>query len=140
MRERAPIRCLVADDEPLARSRLQKLLADDERFELAGFADSGSTALAFIEQHAPDVVFLDIQMPGINGLELIRQIRLIYDNYGFETEILSASIRSPMHVVESALAGADVATMPLKVITCTPSEVSKWRRCVLTNCSLECPS
>jgi transaldolase len=51
-----------------------------------------------------------------DGMELIRQIRVIYDNYGYETEILAASIRHPMHVVESALAGADVATMPLTVI------------------------
>lgn len=50
------------------------------------------------------------------GMDLIRQIRAIYDNYGFETEILSASIRHPVHVVESALAGADVATMPFKVM------------------------
>lgn len=51
------------------------------------------------------------------GLDLIRQIRAIYDNYGFETQILAASIRHPLHVVDSALAGADVATMPYKVMT-----------------------
>ena len=51
-----------------------------------------------------------------DGMELIRQIRVIYDNYGFDTQILAASIRHPIHVVESALAGADVATMPFKVI------------------------
>jgi transaldolase len=50
------------------------------------------------------------------GMELIRQTRVIYDNYGFETEILAASLRHPMHVVEAALAGADVATMPYKVV------------------------
>jgi transaldolase len=49
------------------------------------------------------------------GMDLIRQIRQIYDNYGFETEILAASIRHPVHVLEAALAGADVATMPAKV-------------------------
>jgi len=52
-----------------------------------------------------------------DGMELIRQIRVIYDNYGYTTEILAASIRHPMHVVEAALAGADVATIPLSVIT-----------------------
>lgn len=50
------------------------------------------------------------------GMELIRAIRAIYDNYGFETEILAASIRHPLHVVDAALAGADVATMPFKVM------------------------
>jgi len=51
-----------------------------------------------------------------NGMELIEQIVTIYQNYGLQTEVLAASIRHPMHVVESALVGADVATMPLKVI------------------------
>jgi transaldolase len=51
-----------------------------------------------------------------DGMELIRQIRTIYDNYGFETQILAASIRHPVHVVESALAGADVGTMPYKIM------------------------
>jgi len=51
-----------------------------------------------------------------DGMELIRQIRVIYDNYDFATEILAASIRHPLHVVEAALAGADVATMPFSVI------------------------
>lgn len=51
-----------------------------------------------------------------NGMELVEQIVEIYDTYGYETEVLAASIRHPMHVVECALAGADVATMPLKVI------------------------
>ena len=52
-----------------------------------------------------------------DGMELIRQIRAIYDNYGFTTQILAASIRHPMHVVDCALAGADVGTMPYKVMT-----------------------
>ncbi|HUH12609.1 MAG TPA: fructose-6-phosphate aldolase, partial [Longimicrobiales bacterium] len=51
-----------------------------------------------------------------DGMELIGQIRTIYDNYDFETEILAASIRHPRHIVESALMGADVATMPTKVL------------------------
>ncbi|MET1413219.1 fructose-6-phosphate aldolase [Roseibium sp. HPY-6] len=48
----------------------------------------------------------------IDGLELIREIRVIYDNYGFDTEILAASIRTANHVKECALIGADVATVP----------------------------
>lgn len=49
---------------------------------------------------------------GEDGMSLIRDIRAIYDNYGFETQILAASIRGVPHVRESALAGADVATLP----------------------------
>ena len=52
----------------------------------------------------------------LDGMELIEQIRTIYDNYNFETQILAASIRSPNHVTQAALAGSDVATIPPAVI------------------------
>jgi transaldolase len=51
-----------------------------------------------------------------DGMQLIEQIRLIYDNYAFETEILAASIRHPMHIIQCAEIGADVATCPLDAI------------------------
>lgn len=51
-----------------------------------------------------------------DGMQLIADVVTIYENYGFETEVLAASIRHPMHVLESARLGADVATMPLSVI------------------------
>lgn len=50
------------------------------------------------------------------GMDLIRQIKTIYQNYGIKTEILVASIRNPIHFLEAALIGADVATVPLSVI------------------------
>ena len=53
----------------------------------------------------------------LDGMELIQDIREIYDNYGYETEVLAASIRSVNHVKECALVGADVITAPPKVIT-----------------------
>ena len=53
---------------------------------------------------------------GHDGLQLIEEIREIYDNYDFETEILAASLRHPLHVLEAARLGADVATLPAKVI------------------------
>lgn len=59
----------------------------------------------------------------IDGMDLIREIRTIYDNYGFETEILAASIRSANHVKDAALAGADVATIPPAVIKGLSSHV-----------------
>lgn len=55
----------------------------------------------------------DIDTPGI---DIIPDMVAIYDNYGFETEILVASVRSPLHVTEAAVAGADVATIPYKVL------------------------
>ena len=51
-----------------------------------------------------------------NGMQLISDIVTIYGNYGFGTEVLAASIRHPMHIVDCALVGADVATIPFKVI------------------------
>lgn len=51
-----------------------------------------------------------------DGLQLISEIRLIYDNYGYETEILAASVRHPMHIINCAKLGADVATCPLSAI------------------------
>ncbi len=50
------------------------------------------------------------------GMELVEQIDTIYQNYAFETEIIVASVRNPLHVLEAALIGADIATIPLNVI------------------------
>lgn len=51
---------------------------------------------------------------GVNGLDLIRNIKAIYQNFGYKTQILVASVRSTLHVIEAAKAGADIATLPLK--------------------------
>ena len=53
---------------------------------------------------------------GASGIELISDIRMIYDNYDYETQILVASVRNPMHIVEAAKIGADVMTAPPKII------------------------
>lgn len=52
-----------------------------------------------------------------DGLRLIQDIRVIYDNYGYKTQILAASVRHPMHIIDCAMIGADVATCPLSAIT-----------------------
>lgn len=52
---------------------------------------------------------------GIDGMTLIRDIQQVYRNYAFETEVLVASIRNPLHVIQAALIGADIATMPAKI-------------------------
>jgi transaldolase len=66
----------------------------------------------------------------LDGVELIENIRTIYDNYQFETQILSASIRSPNHVTQVALAGSDVATIP-------PDVIRKLANHPLTNAGIE---
>jgi len=53
---------------------------------------------------------------GYTGMDLIRSIVQIYKNYGYKTQVLAASLRSPTHVIDSALAGADIGTMPFKVL------------------------
>ncbi len=53
---------------------------------------------------------------GATGMDLVRSITTIYRNYGFKTQILAASLRSPIHVIEAALAGSQIATMPFKVL------------------------
>lgn len=50
------------------------------------------------------------------GMDLVEQIVTIYDNYGYDTEVLVASIRNPVHVLEAAMVGADIATIPFKVM------------------------
>ena len=54
---------------------------------------------------------------GHDGMELVRQIATIYDNYAFDTEIIVASARGTQHVLEAALIGADICTMPYDVLT-----------------------
>ena len=66
----------------------------------------------------------------IDGVELIENIRVIYDNYNFETQILAASIRTPNHVTQVAMAGADVATIP-------PAVIRKLADHPLTNAGIE---
>jgi transaldolase len=54
---------------------------------------------------------------GQDGMELVQQILTIYANYGFSTRIIAASVRHPLHVLDAALAGAHIATVPLKILT-----------------------
>ncbi|MGZ3652596.1 MAG: fructose-6-phosphate aldolase [Bdellovibrionota bacterium] len=71
-------------------------------------AKAGATYISPFIGRLDDVSF--------NGMDLIKDIRLIYNNYNFKTEILAASIRHPVHVLDAAKIGADVATCPLKTL------------------------
>lgn len=72
-----PIRVLIVDDAVMVRSRLSKILAVDAEIEVAGVASSGRIALAKLRQLMPDVVILDIEMPDLDGLQTLAQIRQI---------------------------------------------------------------
>ncbi len=68
------LRVLVADDERLARQRLEDLLGGEANVEIVARTDNGLATVAAIRELAPDLVFLDIQMPGKTGLEVVREI------------------------------------------------------------------
>jgi two-component system, LytTR family, response regulator len=68
------ITTLIVDDEPLARRNLRLLLKDDDEIEIVGEAASGREALAMIRNHSPDLVFLDIQMPELDGFGVLDNI------------------------------------------------------------------
>jgi two-component system LytT family response regulator len=68
------VRVLIVDDEALARQRLEDLLRAQERVEIVGTADNGEAAVAAIRTLKPDLVFLDVQMPGKTGLDVIATI------------------------------------------------------------------
>jgi len=68
------IRTLIVDDEPLARALLRSFLADDAQIEIIGECGDGYTAVEMIESAAPDLVFLDIQMPDLDGFGVLRAL------------------------------------------------------------------
>jgi DNA-binding LytR/AlgR family response regulator len=70
----AALRCLLIDDEQAARLRLRRLLADRPEIDIVGEAQDGLQAVELIEQFRPDLIFLDVQMPGLDGFEVLRAI------------------------------------------------------------------
>lgn len=74
MTDNAPLRVLIADDEPLAAERLQVLLARSGGATLAGTASDGESAVSMAETLSPDVLLLDIAMPGLDGIEVARSL------------------------------------------------------------------
>jgi two-component system LytT family response regulator len=68
MTDSKPIRVLIVDDEPLARKRLRELLKDDSEIVIVGECANGAETLSATREVAPDLIFLDVQMPGIDGL------------------------------------------------------------------------
>ena len=74
MPEAKTLHVVIADDELLARQRIEDLLAHDSSVEIAGTASNGPEAVAAIRKFAPDLVFLDVQMPGMTGFEVVAAI------------------------------------------------------------------
>jgi two-component system LytT family response regulator len=71
---KSSLRVLVVDDEAPARRKILRLLREEDSLEIAGEAESGEAAVAAIKKHRPDLVFLDVQMPGLDGFAVIRAL------------------------------------------------------------------
>lgn len=69
-----PLRVLIVDDEPLARQRIEDLLKHEQGIEIVGSADNGEAAIERIRALHPDLVFLDVQMPVMTGLDVVRSV------------------------------------------------------------------
>lgn len=67
-------RVLIVDDEPLARRRIRRMLSDDDEVEVIGDCGTGREALTFIRERSPDLVFLDVQMPEMDGFDVLKAI------------------------------------------------------------------
>src|SRR5438034_10340242 len=69
-----PIRALIADDEALARKFIRRMLKENRDFEIIGECSNGKETVAMIRKESPDVVFLDVQMPEMDGLAVLESI------------------------------------------------------------------
>ena len=73
------VRILIVDDHPVVRAGLASMLGTQERLEVVGAAWNGQEAFVLIEQHRPQVVLLDIRMPGMNGIQILEALRSVPD-------------------------------------------------------------
>jgi len=87
----ASIRTIIVDDEPLARRGLELRLHGFEDFEIVAQCANGREAIEAIAAHSPDLMFLDIEMPGIDGFEVLRRIRAIDAAAGRATSALAVT-------------------------------------------------
>ncbi len=71
------LRTLLVDDEPLARERLRMLLRDEPDIDVVAECRNGNEAIAYLEEHEVDLLLLDVQMPGLSGLEVIEEVGLL---------------------------------------------------------------
>lgn len=69
-----PIKCIIVDDEPIAREGLGRLVRKSPMLELVGNFESAESATEYIKDNPVDLIFLDIEMPGTNGLDFARKI------------------------------------------------------------------
>jgi len=110
------IRVLVVDDHELVRSGITRMLADNPDIEAIGQASSGEDAIEFVRKDRPDIVLMDIRMPGIGGLEATRRILRIDDSIRIIVVTACADDPYPARVMQSGATayitkGADIQEM-----------------------------
>ncbi|GGC77572.1 UvrY/SirA/GacA family response regulator transcription factor [Marinobacter halophilus] len=110
------IRVLVVDDHELVRSGITRMLVDDPDIEVLGQASSGEEAIEFVRKERPDIVLMDIRMPGIGGLEATRRILRIDDSIRVIVVTACADDPYPARVMQSGATayitkGADIQEM-----------------------------
>ena len=110
------IRVLVVDDHELVRSGITRMLADNPDIEVIGQASSGEDAIDFVRQQRPDIVLMDIRMPGIGGLEATRRILRIDDSIRVIVVTACADDPYPTRVMQGGATayitkGADIKEM-----------------------------
>src|SRR5688500_9495489 len=97
------IRVLIVDDHEIVREGLQTLLAEEPDFEVAGSAGDGASAVAFAKATKPDVILMDLLMPGLDGIEATR--RILRDNPAARVLVLT-TFADDQHVRDAIQAGA----------------------------------
>ncbi|HET8849552.1 MAG TPA: UvrY/SirA/GacA family response regulator transcription factor [Marinobacter sp.] len=110
------IRVLVVDDHELVRSGITRMLADNPDIEVIGEAESGEDAIDFVRDKRPDIVLMDIRMPGIGGLEATRRILRIDDSIRIIVVTACADDPYPTRVMQSGASayitkGSDIQEM-----------------------------
>lgn len=101
MTARTPIRVMIVDDNPRFRELLRSLLDRDDQIEVVAEAENGDTILEITELNHPDVVLMDLSMPGVDGLEATLQLKSRFP--GVEVVMLSAT--DDDHAIGAMLAG-----------------------------------
>jgi len=96
------LRIFIADDHPIVRAGLRSMLAAERNLEVVGEADNGLDALAEIRRLRPDIAVLDIEMPGMGGIEVARQLR----DARLATRVLILSLHAEGAFVQAALEAA----------------------------------
>jgi two-component system, NarL family, response regulator DevR len=96
------IRVIIVDDHPVFRYGLRSLLAQDLSIKIAGEAENGADALALLERVHPDIMLLDIHLPGPNGIELAQRIRTTFPDVKI---IILTAYESDEYVLEALRAG-----------------------------------